>query len=439
MTSSLEARIDHAMAALHSRAATSTLWVALSGGRDSTCLLLLAAHAVQRYPGVTLHAVHVHHGLQPAADGFVESAQEACDRLGVVLHVERVRPETRDGLEADARRARYAVFEALLSPGDTLWMAHHRDDQAETLLYRLMRGGGVRGLAGMPARRALGAGWLERPLLETSRADIDARLAETPIAWCDDPTNHDAIQDRNYLRHHVMTPLKARWPAASEQIARSADYLREADELLQVLAEMDLAALGDTPDRLPRTQLCHLSRPRQRLVIEAALRRLALTLPPRGRLETLLDQLAGAGQDRRMCVDWPGAQARLWRGELLLLPENEARVSEISWPLDWDGQTPINTPLGIVHDRLTPMTGGQPALTLVSRVGGERLRLHGQRRPLKKLLQEQGIPPWQRDRVVVVWHGETPVGVLGPLRLAADGWTLEGPEHPEGSGRVDPE
>ncbi|WP_086620631.1 tRNA lysidine(34) synthetase TilS [Kushneria konosiri] len=439
MTPSLEARIDHAMAALHTRAATFTLWVALSGGRDSTCLLWLAARTVQRYPGVTLRAVHVHHGLQPAADAFVASAQAACDGLGVALHVERVRIAAREGIEADARRARYAVFEALLAPGDTLWMAHHREDQAETLLYRLMRGSGVRGLAGMPARRALGAGWLERPLLDASRFEIDALLAEEGIPWCDDPTNEEDLQDRNYLRHHVMTPLKARWPGAAEQMARSADYLREADELLKALAEMDLAALGGVPDRLPRAPLCLLSRPRQRLVIDMALRHLALTSPPRGRLETLLDQLARAGQDRLVHVDWPGGQARLWREMLFLLPEDGMAVPEASWSLDWDGITPVTTPLGAIRDRLEPLAGAQPALMLATRAGGERLRIDAQRRPLKKLLQEHDIPPWQRDRVVVVWHDEIPVGVLGPLRLAADGWTLKDALGLESSGRLDDE
>lgn len=437
MKPSLEARIEDALAALHSRAATSTLWVALSGGRDSTCLLLLATRAARRYPDLTLRAVHVHHGLQPAADAFVSTAQYACDQLGVALHIERVTLKARDGLEADARRARYAVFEALLAPGDTLWMAHHQGDQAETLLYRLMRGSGVRGLAGMPMHRALGAGRLERPLLQTARADIEACLANEAIAWCDDPTNSDDLQDRNYLRHHVMTPLAERWPAAAEQMARSADYLRETDELLQALADMDLAALGEEPQCLPRAALCELSRPRQRLVIEAALRRLELTLPPRGRLETLLDQLACAGPDRQVCVVWPGVQARLWRETLFLLSESEKNAPGDPWALKWDGVTPISTPLGVIRDQMHPLAGGPPALILTPRVGGEKLRLHGKRRPLKKLLQEHAIPPWQRDRIVVVWHDETPAGLLGPLALAADGWRLTGHAGPDGSGRVD--
>ena len=437
MKSSLEARIEGAMATLHARAAPSTLWVALSGGRDSTCLLLLAARAARRYPDLTLRAVHVHHGLQPAADAFVSTAQHACDQLGVALHVEWLTFEARDGLEADARRARYAVFEALLAPGDTLWMAHHQGDQAETLLYRLMRGSGVRGLASMPAQRVLGAGRLERPLLAATREDIDACLADEAIAWCDDPTNSDDLQDRNYLRHHVMAPLAKRWPAAAAQMARSADHLREADELLQALADMDLAALGNTPDRLPRALLCHLGRPRQRLVIDAALRQLGLALPPRGRLETLLDQLACAGPDRQVCVVWPGGQARLWRETLFLLSENEKDAPVDPWSLKWDGTIPISTPLGIVRAQMQPLAGGHPALILTPRVGGEKLRLHGQRRPLKKLLQEHAIPPWQRDRIMVVWHGETPAGVLGPLSLAADGWRLTEHADPEDSGCID--
>ncbi|WP_457807535.1 tRNA lysidine(34) synthetase TilS [Kushneria sp. EE4] len=435
MTPSLEARIENAMAAMHERSPAATLWVALSGGRDSTCLLLLAARAVRRYPDITLHAIHVHHGLQPAAESFVESARRACKQLGVALRVERVTPEGDDGLEARARRARYAVFEALLAPGDTLWMAHHQNDQAETLLYRLMRGSGVRGLAGMPAHRALGAGRLERPLLQAAREEIDACLVDEPIAWCDDPTNDDDHQDRNYLRHRVMKPLKTRWPAAAEQMARSADHLREVDALLQALAAMDLAALGGSPDRLPRETLCALSRPRQRLVMTTAIEQLGLALPPRGRLETLLDQLARAGMDRQVHIDWPGGQARLWRGILFLMVENDVAAPDHAWSMTWDGQAPIATPLGVIGDQIRPPAGEKPALTLAPRAGGEKLQVRGQRRTLKKLLQEQAIPPWQRDRIVVVWHDSDPVGVLGPLRLAADGWTLEA--RPDDSGRID--
>ncbi|GHC28820.1 tRNA(Ile)-lysidine synthase [Kushneria pakistanensis] len=425
------------MAALHARAASSVLWVALSGGRDSTCLLLLAARVVQRYPDIILRAVHIHHGLQPAADAFVDTARCVCEQLNVPLHVERVSLEGCGGLEADARRARYGAFEALLAPGDTLWMAHHQEDQAETLLYRLMRGSGVRGLAGMPARRALGKGWLERPLLDASRHEIDACLAGEAIVWCDDPTNDEDIQDRNYLRHQIMTPLAKRWPAAAEQMARSATYLREADELLQVLAEMDLAALGGAPHRLPRAPLCHLSRPRQRLVIDTALKRLGLVSPPRNRLDTLLDQLARAGVDRQMQVVWPGAQARLWRETLFLLADSELHSSDQVWSIEWKGKTPVETPLGTISDRLQPLAGHEDVLILAPRAGGEKLRLNGQHRPLKKLLQEHGIPPWQRGRIVVAWHGNSLAGVLGPLPLAADGWTLERGDAHADSGCVD--
>ena len=120
-----------------------------------------------------------------------------------------------------------------------------------------------------------------------------------------------------------------------------------------------------------------------------------------------------------------------------MLPEDNRTVPEESWSLDWDGITPVATPLGDIRDRLEPLAGGQPTLMLATRAGGERLRVDAQRRPLKKLFQEHDIPPWQRDRVVVVWHDEIPVGVLGPLRLAADGWTLKDALDPKRSGRLD--
>ena len=215
------------------------IWLAYSGGLDSRVLLQLAHEANLNQNG-NLKAIHIHHGLHPDADQWAEHCQTQCDQLGIELRIERVEVATGDSLENQARQARYQVFESLLNVGDWLLMGHHADDQAETLLQRLMRASGVRGLAGMPESRVLGRGRLLRPLLGCSRADLRAYAEEHGLSWIDDPSNLDSHHDRNYLRHQILPQLTGRWPHAVQALSHSADYCREAEQLCAELAELDL-------------------------------------------------------------------------------------------------------------------------------------------------------------------------------------------------------
>ncbi|WP_081195719.1 tRNA lysidine(34) synthetase TilS, partial [Halomonas sp. BC1] len=179
------------------------VWVALSGGLDSSLLLTLAARACQRR-GRSLRALHVHHGLQPAAADFEAHCAALCQRLGVPLSVARVSVEPQgEGIEGAARRARYQAFLEHLAPGDTLWLGQHQDDQAETWLLAALRGSGIRGLAGMPWRREWQGRVLLRPWLSVRRDQLREAARQEGLAWCEDPTNQDTCYDRNYLRHAV--------------------------------------------------------------------------------------------------------------------------------------------------------------------------------------------------------------------------------------------
>ncbi|MEB3733466.1 tRNA lysidine(34) synthetase TilS [Halopseudomonas pachastrellae] len=166
-------------------------WLGLSGGLDSMVLLELMSQARQLSDIPPLHAIHVHHGLHPEADAWAAHCQRACDVRGVPLTVVRVQVVQGGSVEEAARDARYAAFADMLAPGAELLLAHHRDDQLETLMFRLMRGTGVRGLSGMPARRALGAGWLSRPLLDWRRSELEAWARQQGLDWIEDPANAD--------------------------------------------------------------------------------------------------------------------------------------------------------------------------------------------------------------------------------------------------------
>ncbi|RCV89189.1 tRNA lysidine(34) synthetase TilS [Billgrantia montanilacus] len=401
------------------------VWVALSGGLDSSLLLSLTAESCRRYPR-PLYALHVHHGLQAAADDFEIHCRRLCSRLGVPLFVERVDVSLSAGLglEGGARLARYSAFERRVACGETLWLAQHRDDQAETFLLAALRGSGVRGLAGMPTRRDARGVALERPLLDTPRSALEAHAARLGLRWIEDPSNADESLDRNFLRRNVLPLLQSRWPHTGEVLASAARQAGEADALLDELAALDLQHLGGDPGQLSVTAVRALSPPRQRLLIRHACRCLSLPTPPEARLAALMAQLS-ARRDARVQIGWSSGEARIWRERLYLrFPSGPLPAG---WSVDWDGLSPLTTPLGRCNPTLRRRDGGPAELRLALRRGGERLRLAERgSRDLKRLLQEAELPPWERERLLVAWHGEAVVAVLQPEQgrwlAVAEGW-----------------
>ena len=269
------------------------LAVALSGGADSTALLLACA---QRWPG-QVHAIHVHHGLQSAADGFVAHCEALCARLQVPLTVCRVdaRHAAGQSPEDAARQSRYAALaEAALQawpgrPMAAVALAQHADDQVETLLLALSRGAGVAGLAAMPAQwQRLGLTWL-RPLLQVEGAALRAWLVAREQGWIEDPTNTDQRFTRNRIRAQLLPQLQAAFPQFRDTFARSSRHCAQAAELLQEVAEADLALVGNPP-RIAALQA--LSRARQGNVLRHWLRVAHATTPAAAQLEALLRQVA---------------------------------------------------------------------------------------------------------------------------------------------------
>jgi tRNA(Ile)-lysidine synthase len=275
--------------------------VGLSGGCDSVVLL----HLLSRLEiGSRLSAIHVHHGLSPNADAWTAFCQDFCRALGIVLVVEPVVVDSDSnlGLEAAARQARYAAFERCAA--DCLLLAHHRDDQAETMLFNLVRGTGVTGAAGMPVERQLGSFRLLRPLLGVARSDLLAYAAENELAWVDDESNDNPGFSRNFLRHEVMPVLESRFPAASACLAGAAGHFSEADRLLAELAEIDWQACSDG-DRLSLRALRQLSVERVKNLLRYRLRQLGWRVPAASRLNEFARQLLAAAPDKHPQLQLP--------------------------------------------------------------------------------------------------------------------------------------
>jgi tRNA(Ile)-lysidine synthase len=395
---------------------------AFSGGRDST-VLLDALAALAPAMGFTLVAIHVHHGLSPHADAWAAACAARCTERCVPLTIERVGIGRIPGqsLEAAARAARYRALAAGAAGADAIALAHHADDQAETLLLQLLRGAGPRGLAAMPAERAPADGpRLVRPLLSLPGATIGACAVARGLAWIDDESNADTRLRRNLLRHEIAPRLAAAFPGYPLTLVRSAALQAEAAGLADELAAIDAtgALQGNeaTGLMLDRATLSRLAAPRARNLLRWFLHRHDLPAPSAARLDAMLAQLANARPDARVRLRHADIEIGVHRGWVVLHTPATA-------PFDasWQGEATI----ALAHGTLAflPATGcGIAAAALAgatvrvrSRAGGERLRL-GPRRPrcsVSDLLQQRGVPWWARTSLPFVWCGDLLAAIPG--------------------------
>ena len=282
--------------------------IALSGGLDSTVLAHALAITRERH-GKALLAVHVDHQLQPESARWSDYCGRLADTLDIEFVTETVTVDVAGGggLEAAAREARYGALARHTGEGDWLLSAHHRNDQAETLLLNLMRGSGPGGLAGIGQLTPFAAGWLVRPLIDVSRAELEACAAAQGLSWLDDPSNADLRFDRNYLRLEILPTLEQRWPNVVERLARSANLAAEAAGMLDDLAASDLQQVGERASRIDIARLLTLPEARQRNLLRHALRQEGLPVPGAARLATVLDSVLRAREDAQPLVVWPGA------------------------------------------------------------------------------------------------------------------------------------
>ncbi len=403
-------------AALARAPAGGPLVLAYSGGSDSTALLHVLANSAEcRDRG--LRALHVDHGLAVRSAEWAVQCMELCAQLKVPLRVMQasIRREG-EGLEAAARRARYAALAGAIAPDELVLTAHHADDQAETLLLRLLRGSGIHGLAGMREWRPLAPGWLGRPWLGVPRASIDCHVREAGLPIVFDPSNSDAIHDRNYLRLEVMPGLAARWPLASEALARTAQLLGDASA---ALARRNRDLLGKLRAADGGSLDCHALRALDAFDLEEVVRAFVAQCdapsPPARVTALLRAEVLDAPEDAMPALMWRGFALRRFRDALYLTPP--LTPIPCDWSTAWDGRTALALPagLGLLRaDAHSPLS-----LRITFRRGGERMRVHatGPNRPVRLLLQELRVPPWQRDRIPLI-HDESGVCAIGALLVS---------------------
>ena len=396
-----------------------TLYLAFSGGLDSRVLLhgLLALREKGLLDEVQL--LHVHHGLLTEADEWAEEAQHLGAQLNVSVQVLRVEVDRQSGqgVEAAARKARYAALTGVMRAGDVLLTAHHQDDQAETFLLQLMRGAGVRGLAAMPSLQPVslrdGEGWHLRPLLHVSRAALLQQALRLGLTWVDDPSNADLSLARNHVRHEVLPVLMQHWPSARQTLARCAGRMASTEGLLRDLARIDLHDLrSEDGRRLNVGDLLRLSVPRRQNALRAWLLELGLPALPEARLDELSRVLA-AREDALPHVAWPGGALVRWRDGLYAV--SEAALRRQAHLPDWSGclwsvQQPLDLPaLGV---RLVPAQALGRGLDAARVQQGLHVHVRSSltsssaRATLGKRFQALAIPPWGRAHVPLLYLEE---------------------------------
>ena len=414
------------------------LYVAYSGGLDSHVLL----HAMVSLIGSkSFTAIHINHQLSINADSWQQHCKDCCSKLGVPLIVETINVENKGfGLEQAARKIRYGIFRKLLDKTDLLLLAHHADDQAETVLYRLLRGAGTKGLSGMPMSRSLGLGGIFRPLLELSRADLESYASIHGLEWIEDESNKDVSFDRNFLRHKVLPVISERWPDCLSKLNHTANLCADSDHLAEALAIQDFVLISEKSERIGWSvsidNLACLEVSRQANVLRYWSSRHKLPLPRHSVIKVALNEMLLARRDAKPLIVWAGVQLRRFKKRLYLLPADSSDSNNhvanagklaitIQSGIKWDGINQIMLPnKGSISTKLLSAGGlrisKQCDIEIRFRAGSERCKPFGRNgsNTLKKLLQEYALEPWLRSKVPLIY-------IDGKLAAVGDLWICD--------------
>lgn len=399
----------------------SRLLLAFSGGLDSTVLLhqlVQLRDTVQ--PHLQIRAMHVHHGLSARADSWAEHCQALCARWRVPITVARVQlPGGGQGTEGEARSARYQALAGALLPEEVLLTAQHQDDQCETLLLALKRGSGPAGLAAMPARLPFADTRLLRPLLSASRADLEAWAARWQLSWIEDESNQDDKYDRNFLRLRILPVIQQRWPAFARSVSRSAQLCGEQEQLLDELLAGELAGITQPNGSLLIAPMTEMSDVRRSAIVRRWLAEHQAAMPSRAALQRIWLEVALSREDASPCLRLGEHEVRRYQGALYWVPAiNIDRELRYTWPAPYSplglhalGSLTINAEAGGQKIR-RPRSDEQVSVRFKA-CGLQHIVGRDKGRTMKKIFQELNIPPWQRERLPLLFYNEQLIAATG--------------------------
>ena len=394
------------------------LLVAYSGGLDSSVLLHQLV-CLRHQQDLSLRAIHIHHGLNPLADSWAEQCRQQCARWQVELTIVKVQVDGREkGIEAAAREARYRAFRRAIQPGEALLTAQHLDDQCETLLLALKRGSGPAGLAAMPAEAKFGEHLHLRPLLSQTRAQLELWATEHQLSWTEDDSNQDTRYDRNFLRQVILPELNARWPHFARAAARSAALCGEQEQLLDELLAESLASLVDGQGALAIAPLMTMSESRRAALLRRWIAQHQGLMPSRDALARIWQEVACSREDAEPRLRLGDFEVRRFRDRLYWLARvDSVREQIIVWP---EGVEELMLPAKM-GKLIRSNTGVEVRAPQADEAVSVRFQAQGRvhivgragSRPLKKIWQELGIPPWLRERTPLLFYGSQLIAAVG--------------------------
>ena len=421
--------------------------VAYSGGRDSHVLLhtlyTLRLNSGNQFPRnqFKLRAIHVNHGLQSASKDWADHCQAICNDLNVPLTIIDLELQIppQQSLEKVARERRYAAMAATLQSNEVLVTAHTLNDQAETFFLQALRGCGPRGLSGIHAFRKLGKGFLERPFLSVSKEKIIAYSQQENLQWIEDPSNENLKFSRNFLRHQIFPTLKKHWKGFEKCLVRSAQHCADTQELLDSFLASTLESIkGDRSNTLKISALKKLTSLQQQHLLGYWFQKCGVECPNSKKREEILRQMLTAHAEQQPCVQWGNYEVRRYQDLLYLFTVSPEKMDLTDLVLEWDLKQHLSLPNGSqLQGRLTQGKGlkvtklSNKGLKVCFRKGGEKCHRSGDvgSRPLKKILQDLQVPPWERAQIPLLYIEDTLIGV-GDLFICHE-WQVNDP-HEEG-------
>ncbi|MGR8933117.1 MAG: tRNA lysidine(34) synthetase TilS [Gammaproteobacteria bacterium] len=415
-------------AALQPYLSAPRIYIGYSGGIDSHVLLHLCAQCPPLRE--KLCALHVHHGIQSAADAWLKHCETIASALNVAFLSRRVdaRPVPGHSPEETARNARYHAFADIVGSSEVILSAQHRDDQMETVFLQLFRGAGLAGLAAMPRQAVCGKGLLLRPLLEVPKETIQAYAEAHRLHWVEDPSNTQYDYDRNYLRHVVVPLLKQRWTGIDKTVARTARHCANAQSFLEEIARPLFEVAFDRSDRtLNVPYLQRLDRYRQQLLLRLWFKSLGQKMPAETIMERISSEIIVGNAGRNPELPMRGGAVCRYRNKLYWFAADTRidKLAHIAWPVTQEMlPLPGNGHLRRVSATaagIDPAIWNRAKIAVRYRQGGERIRLPGRygRHELKKLFQEHGVPPWEREKMPLLFFGEQ-LAAVGNIWIEAD-------------------
>ncbi len=387
------------------------LVVALSGGADSVALL---HWLVKAQLGVPVVAIHVNHGLQKEAEKWQEFCERFCNMQGVDIESVQVSVERKGSIEENARLARYIAFEEFLGPRDLLLLAHHMDDQLETVLLNLFRGSEVFGVQGMPMKRAIAGVNLYRPLLGTRRHEILSYCRKNKLSWVEDDTNMDLGMDRNFLRHELLPKITTRFPAAEQALINAHERDTQASQLIENIAESDLDSALSDDEGLSLRVIGKLGELRVVNLLREFMRRKQVGFPSGKALRQCVHAMLNSPRDAAPLLAWGGYELR--------------RHGDFIYLLNSMPQMDNSSVFRIYGDESMAVSGGVLSIERIKgqgvtvnsemglegrfRQGGEKIQRQ-QQRTLKNIFQENQLPSWLRSRVPLIYEAGQLIAVPG--------------------------